>query len=199
MVAGAFRCESAAYALTAQLGYPPSRKELARELGRATQPHTTVTEQGIDNHVKALVAKGLLAVTKGRSRSIRVLTPDDVELIRLGQSKTVEESVPARYAQRSDPQPELFAEAIDDTMSGAGIRCGDLMAVKAVTKAENGDIVIAQLATGRCCRRLERLANSMVRLSTMPASAARPIKLDEAALRIDGIVIGTIAFRPVER
>ena len=172
-------------------GYPPTRSEIAK--------HLSVTQPTIDSHIKALAERGLLEVSKGRSRAIRVRTPDDVPLVALGEPQADQGTVSGRFAERFEPRPEFFAEAVDDTMSGAGIRCGDLMAVKAETNAQNGDIVIAQLTTGRCCRRLERLANSMVRLSTMPASAARPIKLDEAALRIDGIVIGTIAFRPVER
>ena len=123
---------------------------------------------------------------------------DDIALVPLGESQGHRETISGFYARRFDPRPAFFAEAVDDTMTGAGIQCGDLMAVKATTNARDGDIVIAELTTGRCCRRLERLANNMIRLATMPASAARPITLDQTALRIEGIVIGTICFRALQ-
>ena len=170
--------------------YPPSRGEIAE--------HLSVTQQTVDSHIKGLVARNLLEVDKGRSRGIRVRTPDDVALIALGESQENRETISGFYARRFDPRPGFFAEAIDETMSGAGIRCGDLLAVKRTNEAQDGDIVIVELTTGRCCRRLERVGKNTIRLSSMPASAARPIKLDEAALRIEGIVIGMICFRTLQ-
>ena len=185
--------------LTRAHGYPPTRSEIARELARVRGTvQEEITQQTVDVHVNALAAKGWLEVDKGKARALKLRTPDEVPLVRLEIESVNEETMPGRYADAFEPRADYFAEVADDTMEGLGVRSGDLLAVKKATSAQSGDVVIAELARTRTCRRIERTDDGMVRLAGMPAKqdeTARPIILDEAALRVEGIVIGTIVFR----
>lgn len=177
--------------LTAAQGYAPSRSEIARELGVGTQ-------QAVDAHVKALIAKGWLQRTKGSARTLRLCTPTQVAVVALDEKAPSMPTISGRWADAFQPRADYFAEVADDSMSGLNVERGDLLAVQSTTEAQSGDVIIVRLAKTRACRRLEHLDGGMVRLTPAPRtpdSAVRPIMLDEAALVIEGIVIGTIACR----
>ena len=178
--------------LTAAKGYPPSRVEIGREVGG-------VTQRAVDHHVRKLTELGLLEVDKHQARSIRVREPDHIERIGLGEKRGPHSTVPSAYANEFTPRPDCFAEIRDTTTPGLGVEPGDLLALKRTNKARDGDIVIVELNATRVCRRLTRVEDTTMRLEAIPPEAAKPIVLDEAVLRIEGIVIGTMRFRTLER
>ena len=177
--------------LTEAKGYPPTRIEIAREVGMRSQ-------QAVDRHIRRLTELGLLEVGKHQARAIRVRERGEIERIALGPKQATHRTAPNAYAQEFTPRPDYFAEIADRTSHGLGVEPGDLLAVKRTKEAQDGDVVVARLNANRVCRRLARVENTLMRLEAIPPSAAKPIMLDEAALCIEGIVIGTIRFRTLQ-
>ena len=178
--------------LTEAKGYPPTRIEIAREVGIRSQ-------QAVDRHIRSLTSLGLVDVRKHHARAIRVREPGEIERIALGQKETTHKRVPSAYADAFTPRPDYFAEVADRTSHGLGVEPGDLLAVKRTKEAQDGDVVVARLNANRVCRRLARVEDTLMRLEAIPPSAAKSIMLDEAALCIEGIVLGTITFRTLQR
>ena len=184
-------------------GFPPSREEIAKALGvRATQ--------SVDVHLNALVRKGWIAISPKVSRGIRLIEADTIPLVdptrrrSAGEPVPVEsevaEGVPGTLTGRFCPRPDYFVEIGDDTLSNLGIEPGDLVAVRAASTGETGDVVIARVGATLIYRRLERVDERTVELAGMEEGsrlAPNPIVFDRDALRIEGVVIGTLVARPL--
>jgi len=193
-------------------GLPPTRGEIAEGLGLRNR-------QGIDQHLRALQAKGVIDLVPGISRGIRV-------------SERITEQASSRAAanladfgglpllgriaagspilatgnteERLQVDPQLFKPRADfllrvrgDSMKDADILDRDLLAVHQTSQALNGQIIVARLGDEATVKRYRRQGNE-VRLE--PANDAyQPIVIDlEQAdsesqdFSIEGLAVGVI-------
>ena len=127
-------------------GLPPTRGEIAEGLRLKNR-------QGIDQHLRALAAKGAIELIPGISRGIRLSQTAPAGLPLLGRiaagapilaSSNIEDYV--------NVDPALFRPAADfllrvrgDSMKDADILDRDLLAVHRTKQVRNGQIVVARL------------------------------------------------------
>jgi len=186
-------------------GLPPTRGEIAEGLGLKNR-------QGIDQHLRALHAKGAIELVPGISRGIRVnekpeATPEKslqgsrIEgLPLLGRiaagspilaSGNIEEhlQVDPRLFQ---PRADFLLRVSGDSMKDADILDRDLLAVHQAAQARNGQIVVARLGDEATVKRYRQHGN-LVRLE--PANDAyRIIEIDLQVqeFAIAGLAVGVI-------
>lgn len=158
-----------------QTGAPPTRAEIASELGFKSA-------NAAEEHLQALARKGVIELISGTSRGIR-LSSDALRSI--NAIRTSQFSLPG-LAQMALPlvgrvaagSPILAQEHVDQTynventlfqrrpdyllkvrgmsMQGAGIMDGDLLAVQSTREAKNGQIVVARLGDEVTVKRFQR-------------------------------------------
>jgi repressor LexA len=159
----------------ARTGAPPTRAEIATELGFKSA-------NAAEEHLQALARKGVIELVSGTSRGIR-LKSDTLRSI--NESRTQQSTLP-NFAQLALPligrvaagSPILAQEHVDQTyyvenslfqrkpdyllkvrgmsMRDAGIMDGDLLAVQASKDAKNGQIVVARLGDEVTVKRFRR-------------------------------------------
>ena len=108
-----------------------------------------MTEANVHHHLSQLMLKGWARVEPHVQRSI-VLLREGVPLIDAATGEGLDETDPDR--PRIDRMETVFGEAPDlfvrvgnDTMAGAGVRRGDLVAIAQSREPEHGDLVAAQI------------------------------------------------------
>jgi repressor LexA len=161
----------------ARTGAPPTRAEIASELGFKSA-------NAAEEHLQALARKGVIELVSGTSRGIRLKT----ETLRsINESRIKQYTLPLQsLAQLALPlvgrvaagSPILAQEHVDQTyylesslfqrkpdyllkvrgmsMRDAGIMDGDLLAVQATRDAKNGQIVVARLGEEVTVKRFRR-------------------------------------------
>jgi repressor LexA len=174
-------------------GLPPTRGEIAEGLRLKNR-------QGIDQHLRALAAKGAIELIPGISRGIRLVEAPQTGLPLLGR---IAAGAPILAASNIEDyvnvDPALFRPAADfllrvrgDSMKDADILDRDLLAVHRTNQARNGQIVVARIddeATVKYYRRQGQL----VRLEAAnPAYAPIEIDLREQELAIEGLATGVV-------
>jgi repressor LexA len=174
-------------------GLPPTRGEIAEGLRLKNR-------QGIDQHLRALAAKGAIELIPGISRGIRLAEAPQAGLPLLGR---IAAGAPILAASNIEDyvnvDPALFRPAADfllrvrgDSMKDADILDRDLLAVHRTNQARNGQIVVARIddeATVKYYRRQGQL----VRLEAAnPAYAPIEIDLREQELAIEGLATGVV-------
>jgi repressor LexA len=174
-------------------GLPPTRGEIAEGLRLKNR-------QGIDQHLRALAAKGAIELIPGISRGIRLAEAPQTGLPLLGR---IAAGAPILAASNIEDyvnvDPALFRPAADfllrvrgDSMKDADILDRDLLAVHRTNQARNGQIVVARIddeATVKFYRRQGQL----VRLDAAnPAYAPIEIDLREQELSIEGLATGVV-------
>jgi repressor LexA len=174
-------------------GLPPTRGEIAEGLRLKNR-------QGIDQHLRALAAKGAIELIPGISRGIRLTEVPQTGLPLLGR---IAAGAPILAASNIEDyvnvDPTLFRPAADfllrvrgDSMKDADILDRDLLAVHRTNQARNGQIVVARIddeATVKYYRRQGQL----VRLEAAnPAYAPIEIDLREQELSIEGLATGVV-------
>ena len=160
----------------ARTGAPPTRAEIATELGFKSA-------NAAEEHLQALARKGVIELVSGTSRGIRLKS--DV-LRSINESRVKQYALPLGLAQLALPligrvaagSPILAQEHVDQTyyvenslfqrkpdyllkvrgmsMRDAGIMDGDLLAVQATKDAKNGQIVVARLGDEVTVKRFRR-------------------------------------------
>lgn len=186
----------------ATTGFPPTRAEIALQLGFRSP-------NAAEAHLKALAKKGVIELTAGTSRGIRIVQPesepdapshDFLSLPLIGRvaaghpvlaTPHIDQSVaidPALFAQK----PDYLLKVRGLSMKDAGILEGDLLAVKRSKQARDGQIVVARLGDEVTVKRFERFAGG-VRLH--PANPDfTPIEVPASAddFELEGIAVGLI-------
>ncbi|MDH4383762.1 MAG: transcriptional repressor LexA [Gammaproteobacteria bacterium] len=180
-------------------GLPPTRSEIAEALGFRSA-------NAAEEHLRALARKGAIELLPGASRGIRL--PDEPETNVSGlpvvgrvaagypilASEHIEEHLqldPAAFHPRAD----YLLRVKGASMRDAGILNDDLLAVHAVSTAENGQIVVARLEDEVTVKRFQRRGQ---RVSLLPENEAfTPIEVDLAtqSLVIEGLVVGVLRSR----
>lgn len=186
--------------LTEVSGYPPTRAEIAERMGFRS---VNAAEQ----HLRALEKKGVIEISSGASRGIRVrdskpgsrisrlLELPVIGRVAAGSPMLAEEHVQGRY----QVDPNLFTPRADYllrvrgmSMRDAGILEGDLLAVHKTEEARSGQIVVARLADDVTVKRLRRRGHTLQLLPENPDF--EPIEVDERSepFAIEGVAVGVI-------
>ena len=183
-------------------GLPPTRAEICTALGFKSP-------NAAESHLRALEAKGVIEMTPGASRGVRLVAQGtqapEFSLPVVGRVAAGEPILAVEHIEdhhRVDPR--LFKPRADyllrvrgHSMRDAGIFDGDLFAVHRTGHAENGRIVVARVNDEEITvKRLHRRSAYLVRL--LPENPDfDPIELDlrQDTLVIEGIGVGVLRLR----
>ena len=196
----------------ARTGAPPTRAEIAAELGFRSP-------NAAEEHLQALARKGVIELVGGTSRGIR-LQPEVLRKLNQQRGKQFALPLPS-LAQLTLPlvgrvaagSPILAQEHIDQTyvveasmfarkpdyllrvrgmsMRDAGIMDGDLLAVQKAKDAKNGQIVVARLGDDVTVKRFKRVRGHIELLPENPEF--EPIVVQgEDPFELEGIAVGLI-------
>ena len=197
-------------------GAPPTRAEIAVEFGFKSA-------NAAEEHLQALARKGAIELIGGTSRGIR-LGAD--ALRQVNQARASQMSLPMLAAQLTLPlvgrvaagSPMLAQQHIDQnytvaanlftsrpdyllkvrgmSMRDAGIIDGDLLAVRKVTEAQNGQIVVARLGDDVTVKRFRRTEDGIELSPENPdfQTILVPTGADAPDLRfeLEGLAVGLI-------
>jgi repressor LexA len=177
----------------ADTGYPPTRADIARELGFKSP-------NAAEEHLKALARKGAIEMIPGTSRGIRL--PDDGGIPIIGRVAAGSPILAAEHIEdRVELPPGFFHPRADfllrvrgDSMQEVGILDGDLLAVHKTPEASNGQIVVARIEDEVTVKRFQR-TRQRNRVLLLPENADyEPIEVDlkEQPFQIEGLSVGVI-------
>ena len=185
-------------------GFPPTRAEIANELGFKSA-------NAAEEHLQALARKGAIEISPGTSRGIRLLGAAPVSealpqvpagmlmalplvgRVAAGSPILASEHVEATY--NVDPamfssKPDFLLKVRGESMRDIGIMDGDLLAVKKVDSAKNGQIVVARIGNEVTVKRY-RKTGGLVEL--LPENADfKIIQVDPASddFALEGLAVG---------
>ena len=183
-------------------GLPPTRADICEALGFKSP-------NAAESHLRALEAKGVIEITPGTSRGIRIIAQGaqspEFSLPVVGRVAAGEPILAVEHIEdhcRVDPR--LFKPRADyllrvrgHSMREAGILDGDLLAVHRAGRAENGQIVVARVNDEEVTvKRFHRRSAYLVRL--LPENRDfDPIELDlrQDTLVIEGLGVGVLRAR----
>ncbi len=176
-----------------QTGYPPTRADIARELGFKSA-------NAAEEHLKALARKGAIEMIAGASRGIRL--PESAGIPIVGRVAAGNPVLAQQHIEDyCDLAPSFFKPRADyfltvqgDSMIEIGIFDGDLLAVHSTPVADNGDIVVARIDDEVTVKRLHRTRQKHL-LELLPENSSyEPIKVDlrEQSFAIEGVSVGVL-------
>jgi repressor LexA len=177
-------------------GRPPTRADLAQLLKLRNR-------QGIDQHLRALASKRLIALEPGVARGIRLLQSSFALARRLALYGRVAAGVPTLALDNIEDEllldPGLFRPRADfllrvhgQSMLDADIHDRDILAVHRTTQVNNGQIVVARLGDEATVKYYRRNGH-LLRLE--PANSAyKPLEVDLRRQHcvIEGLVVGLV-------
>jgi repressor LexA len=179
----------------ADFGMPPTRAEIARELGFKSA-------NAAEEHLRALQKKGVLELLPGASRGIQLKDSlrDQLGLplvgrVAAGSPILAEEHIETHYRLDPalfNPKPHYLLRVHGMSMKNAGILDGDLVAVHRTPEVRSRQIVVARVEDEVTVKRY-RQDGSMVWL--LPENEDfEPIQVDLStqAMVIEGVVVGVI-------
>ena len=183
-------------------GLPPTRADICEALGFKSP-------NAAESHLRALEAKGVIEMTPGTSRGIRIIAQGarspEFSLPVVGRVAAGEPILAVEHIEdhcRVDPR--LFKPRADyllrvrgHSMREAGILDGDLLAVHRRSQAENGQIVVARVNDEEVTvKRFHRRSAYLIQL--LPENRDfDPIELDlrQDTLAIEGLGVGVLRAR----
>ena len=179
-----------------QTGMPPTRAEIARELGFRSV-------NAAEDHLRALQRKGVIELVPGTSRGIRLkdflreqLGLPLVGRVAAGDPILAEQNIEAHYridTSLFDPRPHFLLRVQGMSMRDAGILDGDLVAVYRSPDVRNGQIIVARLEDEVTVKRYRQDSRFVCWL--MPENSDfEPIRVDlrEQTMVIEGVVVGLL-------
>lgn len=178
-------------------GMPPTRAEIARELGFRSA-------NAAEEHLKALARKQVIEIIPGASRGIRILLQEAenedlgvplIGQVAAGEPILAQEHVESHYQvdpSMFKPQADFLLRVNGESMKNIGIMDGDLLAVHKTQDVRDGQVVVARVDDDVTVKRLER-KGSMVFLHAENEEFA-PIEVDltSQSLSIEGLAVGVI-------
>jgi repressor LexA len=201
----------------ANTGFPPTRAEIAAELGFRSV-------NAAEEHLQALARKGAIELFPGTSRGIklspfgqepatgsRVRQPGPAQLalphpslmqlslplvgrVAAGSPILAQEHIEANYSV--DPslftaKPDYLLKVRGLSMRDAGILEGDLLAVKKASEAKNGQIVVARLGDEVTVKRFKRSGQLIELLPENPDF--KPIRVEPGQdFALEGLAVGLL-------
>jgi repressor LexA len=186
----------------ANTGSPPTRAEIAAELGFKSA-------NAAEEHLQALARKGVIELVSGTSRGIRLKgqslrsasQPSLLELalplvgrVAAGSPILAQEHVDQTFYVESSlfqRKPDYLLRVRGMSMRDAGIMDGDLLAVQSTRDAKNGQIVVARLGDDVTVKRYRRLPDRIELLPENPDYATIVVEPGEP-FEIEGLAVGLI-------
>jgi repressor LexA len=179
----------------AENGMPPTRAEIARELGFRSA-------NAAEEHLRALARKGVISLVPGTSRGIQLKDTMREQLglplvgrVAAGAPMLAEEHIEARFQidpALFQPRAHYLLKVVGMSMKNAGIFDGDLVAVHRTSEVRSRQIVVARLQNEVTVKRY-RQEGSIVWL--LPENVDfEPIRVDlkHEPLLIEGVVVGVV-------
>jgi repressor LexA len=194
----------------ASTGAPPTRAEIASELGFKSA-------NAAEEHLQALARKGAIELVSGTSRGIRLKgssrssrsNVDSLSLtlpglgqlslpligrVAAGSPILAQEHVDRTYHLESSlfgEVPDYLLRVRGMSMRDAGIMDGDLLAVKSTKDVRNGQIVVARLGEDVTVKRLNQSGG---RIELLPENPDYPVIVvdPEESFEIEGRAVGLI-------
>lgn len=196
----------------ARTGAPPTRAEIAGELGFKSA-------NAAEEHLQALARKGVIELVSGTSRGIRLRTETVrsinaargtsfalplsavaplalplVGRVAAGSPILAQEHIDQTYsieASLFQSRPDYLLRVRGMSMRDAGIMDGDLLAVQATHEARNGQIVVARLGDEVTVKRLRRTPQGVELLPENPDYPVIRVAPGEP-FAIEGLAVGLI-------
>ncbi len=172
------------------LGAPPTRLEICNAFGFASP-------NAAEEHLRALAKKGAIVMEPGSARGIRLVEQLGLPLIgtvAAGSPLLAVENVLGRVPFSPDlfsPRPDYLLRVRGNSMTGAGILDGDLLAVHKTSEAKNGQIVVARLGDEVTVKRLKYKGGRVELIAENPDY--EPIVVDRGVVfAIEGVAVGLI-------
>ncbi len=197
----------------ARTGAPPTRAEIAAELGFRSA-------NAAEEHLQALARKGVIELVSGTSRGIRLrsdtvrninaargaqfhlpiaslmnhLTLPLIGRVAAGSPILAQEHVDQSYAVEGSlfqHKPDYLLKVRGMSMRDAGIMDGDLLAVQATREARSGQIIVARLGDEVTVKRLRRTGSAIELLPENPDYPVIRVEPGEP-FEIEGLAVGLI-------
>lgn len=181
-----------------QTGMPPTRAEIARELGFRSA-------NAAEEHLKALARKGVIEMLPGTSRGIKLNIPlDDEEeemglpligRVAAGEPILAEQHVESHYKVDPSlfhPQADFLLRVNGESMKDIGILDGDLLAVHRTTDVHNGQVVVARVEDDVTVKRLEKKGHEVLLHAENEDFSPIRVDLTSQPFHIEGIAVGVI-------
>ncbi len=191
----------------ANTGSPPTRAEIATELGFKSA-------NAAEEHLQALARKGAIELVSGTSRGIRLkghnqrsyqesnsfmATPSGFSLplvgrVAAGSPILAQEHVDQTYFVESSlfqRKPDYLLRVRGMSMRDAGIMDGDLLAVQSTRDAKNGQIIVARLGEEVTVKRFRKTASHIELLPENPDFKTILVEPGEP-FEIEGLAVGLI-------
>ena len=197
----------------ANTGSPPTRAEIATELGFKSA-------NAAEEHLQALARKGAIELVSGTSRGIRLKSHNRAQStagfteqlsekmsqfqqslllpligrVAAGSPILAQEHIDQSYLIQSslfDRKADYLLRVRGMSMRDAGIMDGDLLAVQSTREAKNGQIVVARLGDDVTVKRFERKSDRIELHSENPDFKTIVVQNDEP-FEIEGLAVGLI-------
>ena len=196
----------------AQTGAPPTRAEIAAELGFKSA-------NAAEEHLQALARKGVIELVSGTSRGIRLcgetvrninavrgtqfslpipglsqLTLPLIGRVAAGSPILAQEHVDQTYTVEGSlfaHKPDYLLKVRGMSMRDVGIMDGDLLAVQATREARSGQIIVARLGDDVTVKRLRRTGSAIELLPENPDYPVIRVEPGEP-FEIEGLAVGLI-------
>ena len=175
-------------------GLPPTRAEIAQALGFSSP-------NAAEQHVKALVNKGVLQWVPGASRGLRLVDTDEEGLplvgrVAAGAPILAQENVLGRHPVDPDlfkPRAHYLLQVRGLSMRDAGMLDGDWVAVHKTKEVRDGQVVVARLGDDVTVKTYQRRRNGVELQPANPDFEPIVVTGDAAGeLAIEGRVVGVI-------
>jgi len=190
-------------------GFPPTRAEIATELGFRSI-------NAAEEHLQALARKGAIKITPGTSRGIRLCDMSTAQggsqmtlphaalqqlslplvgrvaagspILALEHIETTYRVDPALFSQ----QPDYLLKVRGMSMRDAGILDGDLLAVKKVDHARNGQIIVARLGDDVTVKRLNKTGSRIELHPENPDFELITVEEGREDFALEGLAVGLL-------
>lgn len=196
------------YRFHAAHGRPPTRQEVC-EAFHFRSPNAAQC------HLQALADRGLIAIDRGLARGIRLLAEAEPDWLRESE---VSESAPAEQlpvigkvaagapilaAEHIEayhpiaptafrPRADYLLRVVGDSMVGAGILPGDLVAVRQSTEVQSGAIVVARIDDEVTVKRFYPRGSTVELRAENPAYSQIQVDPKRQAFAVEGVVVGVV-------
>jgi len=183
-------------------GFPPTRAEIARELGFKSA-------NAAEEHLQALARKGAIEISPGTSRGIRLLGINAetrmppasmlslplIGRVAAGSPILAQQHIEANY--NVDPamfsaRPDFLLKVRGWSMRDAGIMDGDLLAVKKVDSASNGQIVVARIGDDVTVKRYRKSGSMIELLPENPDFSMITVDPESDEFALEGLAVGLL-------
>jgi len=197
----------------ARTGSPPTRAEIAAELGFKSP-------NAAEEHLQALARKGVIELVGGTSRGIRLqsgvlralneargkqfslplpslnqLNLPLVGRVAAGSPILAQEHIEQTYAVEAHlfaRKPDYLLKVKGMSMRDVGIIDGDLLAVQKSAEARNGQIVVARIGDEVTVKRLKRTRTTIELLPENPDFEPIVIPFGDVDFSLEGIAVGLV-------